>query len=799
MVFIDSVSELVRDSSFENNLNFNESSLVSSKNQYNLYNVPNFPQKESLEETTQNPNKIIDSVNILKSIIDQISKVSDKNHKKNEGMSAYSNIYDLAKNSVKISYKDYLLHKSDIDYNFPPTQEDPIFQSYEVKNYIRDFHTTTRSLIKYSSPILDMINSTLSYNLKPIIDSKFNEDKYIVHQMDTFTTIKSSYVDENLLELDFFNNLNNLMTTGIAEEIKETSNYDHLSTSNMNNSPYMLAITILYSILIITSLTSNPLLIYVLLWCRKTQIKLIDIFVVNLSLSDLFLTIFNIPLSLIIYFSEEWPFGSVMCQLGTYSTSCSIYVNIFTMAYISIDRYFAVTRPLISNQSYQLKKNTILIDDRTKRKIYIVITLIWIIALILSVPQFLFTKVSKQNYKFNLKTILDFNDTLETGKISDSDVDLAILNAPGSDEEMSQDPFKKCLLDYDAKNYLIIINFLLQYLIPSIIILYFYGKIIYHLYLNLNIEEFMESPVQKRHIVSSKGKFCGFIKRSRSKCAANNNNNKDINSSVETFNIVTSSTKSSTSQIKQKNSKMRIEGLNRTQNLKKSIKTMVIIIALFLLSWLPIHLYRLITTLTPFIKNFLEQLSTYFPDDSLSSMTKNNTELLQLITDCSKNNSNEKDCISKTVNKALKDLRTPDVPYIKIPTLHNRYVFFICYFMSMSSVCYNPVVYFWMHKKFRTEVKNLFKCIFRSQYVNSKSDSKNKAAASSMKFNSRRTDLKFGNLQKKLNDAKSEHVIINEKKYENEDHIDLLNNKRGKIKRFCSFSSESSSRKSEKV
>jgi uncharacterized FlaG/YvyC family protein len=33
-------------------------------------------------------------------------------------------------------------------------------------------------------------------------------------------------------------------------------------------------------------------------------------------------------------------------------------------------------------------------DDRMRRKIYLVLTLIWIIALILSLPQFLFSKVS---------------------------------------------------------------------------------------------------------------------------------------------------------------------------------------------------------------------------------------------------------------------------------------------------------------------------------------------------------------------------------------------------------------------
>jgi hypothetical protein len=57
-------------------------------------------------------------------------------------------------------------------------------------------------------------------------------------------------------------------------------------------------------------------------------------------------------------------------------------------------------------------------------------------------------------------------------------------------------------------------------------------------------------------------------------------------------------------------------------------------------------------------------------------------------------------------------VRTNSPSIYKPKTLHNPYVFFFCYFMSMSSVCYNPIVYFWMHKKFRNEVKQLFSKIF---------------------------------------------------------------------------------------
>ena len=274
--------------------------------------------------------------------------------------------------------------------------------------------------------------------------------------------------------------------------------------SNDQNPPgsFVLAITILYSILIITSLTSNPLLIYVLLVRRKRQIKLIDIFVSNLSLSDLFLTIFNIPLSLIIYFSDEWPFGSLLCQVATYSTSCSIYVNILTMTYISIDRYFAITSTRLSNPNGHRKKS-ILLDVRMRRKIYSALTVIWIIALTLSLPQFLFTKVSKKAKKSKVYGNLQVNESKLNTLLGLSDYDDSVnLMDDEFHDELSEDPFKKCLLSYPINNmkiYMTFINFALQYLIPLLVILYFYGKIIYHLYLNLNIAEFMDTTIEEEN------------------------------------------------------------------------------------------------------------------------------------------------------------------------------------------------------------------------------------------------------------------------------------------------------------
>lgn len=327
---------------------------------------------------------------------------------------------------------------------------------------------------------------------------------------------------------------------------------------------FVLAITILYSILIVTSLISNPLLIYVLLVRRKRQIKLIDIFVSNLSLSDLFLTIFNIPLSLIIYFSDEWPFGSLLCQVATYSTSCSIYVNILTMTYISIDRYFAITSIRLSNPNAHRKKS-ILYDVRMRRKIYSALTFIWIIALSLSLPQFLFTKVSKKSKKSKLYGNLQVNESKSNSLFGLSDYDDTdnLLEEFDFHDELSEDPFKKCLLSYPINNmkiYMTFINFALQYLIPLLVILYFYGKIIYHLYLNLNVAEFMDPPI----VDNSKKRYRTFAQQrklgKKPSLSSYDLSEKSRCSSIPPISQTTSSVCSLTDSRTRKPTRMHIEG-----------------------------------------------------------------------------------------------------------------------------------------------------------------------------------------------------------------------------------------------
>ena len=698
----------------------------------------------SERQTTFQKNSIdskLDSINMLKSIIDRISKlreypknantISKNNNYNNDNdilnsnsnfraevnnnnnnnikiesstVETFDSLLALAKKSVSISFKDYLIFQQ--QRQLQQTSSHFSIGESELNNRIK--HTTLSTPMSASN----LINSSSSL-LKSLAYSNLTME---------LLNGKNQLWNVSLAQVVKISNLTSELSSLKSPVDTDTlkSSWSLLSETPIPNkdSSLLIGIAFFYSILIITSLTSNPLLIYVLLWRRKAQIKLIDIFVANLSLSDLFLTLFNIPLSLILYFAATWPFGSLLCQIGTYSTSCSIYVNIFTMAYISIDRYFAVTRPFISsNQNYHMRKKSILMDDRMRRKIYLVLTLIWIIALILSLPQFLFSKVSSTkiasdrdyiNYSnkelknkadkdlkdlelikidlfFQATTTLATKNKITEREMTDTDGDLLLLSDISRNSDPSDATFKHCILEYPYVNmryFMILSNFLLQYLIPSIVILYFYGRIIYHLYLNLNVEELMEAPLpSSKHIKP--------ITRSRASSESVKNDIKKAQN-IDSASFSTTALHEKTQPIQRKHSRMRIEGLNRTRNLKKSIKVMIIIIALFLLSWLPLHTYRLITTFYPLISDIFEEVSN---EKSLRTIVFGNLSQNQT---------------EDYIKSFMKKNASPN----NFKTLHNKYVFLFFYFMAMSSVCYNPIVYFWMHKKFRLEVKQIFGRIF---------------------------------------------------------------------------------------
>lgn len=98
--------------------------------------------------------------------------------------------------------------------------------------------------------------------------------------------------------------------------------------------------------------------------------RITRICILNMSVSDLLVGLLSCFPCIIPAFTGSWPYGEIWCQFAGIIHGTSVTISIWSLSLISIDRYFAIVRPL--------KSRCLL----TPSKVVTTITVLWIIALI---------------------------------------------------------------------------------------------------------------------------------------------------------------------------------------------------------------------------------------------------------------------------------------------------------------------------------------------------------------------------------------------------------------------------------
>lgn len=97
-------------------------------------------------------------------------------------------------------------------------------------------------------------------------------------------------------------------------------------------------VIILYALVFVVSCVGNGLVVWAI-WARKRMRTAVNFMIGNLTVSDLIMTIVNMPFSCARMLMSEWVFGSTLCTLVPFAQSLSVYVSSITMMVIAIDRY----------------------------------------------------------------------------------------------------------------------------------------------------------------------------------------------------------------------------------------------------------------------------------------------------------------------------------------------------------------------------------------------------------------------------------------------------------------------------
>ena len=129
----------------------------------------------------------------------------------------------------------------------------------------------------------------------------------------------------------------------------------------------------LMSCIALAALVGNTLVV-LSVFTNKALRTVTNCFVVSLAISDLLVAVLVLPLHIKIELTGTWQLGVLFCDLWVLCDVMLCTASILNLCCISVDRYFAITRPLL----YATK--------RSKKLACIMIAIVWVLAVCITCP-----------------------------------------------------------------------------------------------------------------------------------------------------------------------------------------------------------------------------------------------------------------------------------------------------------------------------------------------------------------------------------------------------------------------------
>ncbi|XP_014351580.1 G-protein coupled receptor 83 [Latimeria chalumnae] len=141
-----------------------------------------------------------------------------------------------------------------------------------------------------------------------------------------------------------------------------------------------------YSFIIVISLFGNVLVCHVVIKNKRMH-SATSLFIVNLAVADIMITLLNTPFTLFRFVNSTWMFGKVMCHVSRFAQYCSLHVSTLTLTAIAVDRHQVIMHPLKPRMS--------------TGKGVICILIIWVLASCFSLPHAIYQKLFTFKYRKN--------------------------------------------------------------------------------------------------------------------------------------------------------------------------------------------------------------------------------------------------------------------------------------------------------------------------------------------------------------------------------------------------------------
>ncbi|XP_037911610.1 gonadotropin-releasing hormone receptor isoform X1 [Hermetia illucens] len=111
------------------------------------------------------------------------------------------------------------------------------------------------------------------------------------------------------------------------------------------NDGHRLSITV-YSVLMVISSIGNITVLVLLIKRRLRGPSRIDIMLMHLAIADLLVTFLMMPMEIGWAYTVSWKAGDALCRIMAFFRTFGLYLSSFVLVCISVDRYFAVLKPL---------------------------------------------------------------------------------------------------------------------------------------------------------------------------------------------------------------------------------------------------------------------------------------------------------------------------------------------------------------------------------------------------------------------------------------------------------------------
>ncbi|XP_043201803.1 orexin receptor type 2-like isoform X2 [Amphibalanus amphitrite] len=142
--------------------------------------------------------------------------------------------------------------------------------------------------------------------------------------------------------------------------------------------PQFWVLIVCHLIVFVVGLIGNALVCIAV--CRNHTMRTVtNIFIVNLAVADFLVLLFCMPLTVPVDITQTWFFGSVCCKVITSLQMMSVAVSVLTLAFISLDRWYALCHPLRFRATARWAKKAI--------------ALIWILSIMIGTPYMVWSEV----------------------------------------------------------------------------------------------------------------------------------------------------------------------------------------------------------------------------------------------------------------------------------------------------------------------------------------------------------------------------------------------------------------------